>query len=328
MKIFFYALRSYDELIFVKKFHEQYSFDYDYTEEYPSLENAHLADGCEAISIITNTMYPELLDEFYKHGVRYISTRSIGYEHMDLEYMHKLGMRGAHVTYSPNSVANYTIMLMLMACRNVPFIMRHAEEQNFTLKGKMGKELSTSTVGVIGTGKIGETVIRHLAGFGCRILAYDPYPKKSLDGIAEYADLDRIYAESDIITLHAPGAAENHHMLDSIAFGKMKDGVIIVNAARGSLIDTAALISAIESRKVGFAALDTFENETGLYYLDHEYAIMDNHDRAILNSFPNVILSPHMAFYTEQAVSDMVGNSILGLLAFEKEDDNPFEVTR
>lgn len=95
--------------------------------------------------------------------------------------------------------------------------MRHAEEQNFTLKGKMGKELSTSTVGVIGTGKIGETVIRHLAGFGCRILAYDPYPKKSLDGVAEYADLDRIYAESDIITLHAPGAAGNHHMLDSSA---------------------------------------------------------------------------------------------------------------
>ena len=117
-------------------------------------------------------------------------------------------------------------------------------------------------------------------------------------------------------------------MLDAAAFDKMKDGVIIVNAARGSLIDTAALISAIESGKVGFAALDTFENETGLYYLDHEYEIMDNHDRAILSSFPNVILSPHMAFYTEQAVSDMVGNSILGLLAFEKDESNPFEVTR
>ena len=326
MKIFFFALREYDELRFVEEFSRKYDFTYDYTSAYPTLENADLAKGYDALSIITNPMYPELLDHYAELGIRYISTRSIGYDHIDLVHAKKLGMGIAHVTYSPNSVANYTIMLILMATRNMPFIMKQADNQNFALQGKMGKELSLSTVGIIGTGKIGETVARRLKGFGCRILANDIYPKESLKGIVEYVDLDTLYAQSDIITLHAPGLPENHHMIDSEAISKMKDGVILVNAARGSLIDTQALIDALESKKVGFAALDTFEAESGLYYLNFEQEIMANRDRAILKTFPNVILSPHMAFYTEQSVSDMVENSIRGLLDFEKKGERPFEV--
>lgn len=326
MKIFFFALREYDELQFVEQYSKLYDFTYDYTPDYPTLENAELAKGYDALSIITNPMYPEILDKFYSLGIRAISTRSIGYDHIDLEYAGKIGMKISHVTYSPNSVANYTIMLMLMACRKEPFILSQAAGQNFALQGKMGREISLSTVGIIGTGKIGETVARHLSGFGCKMLAYDLYPKDSLRDIVEYVNLDTLYAESDIITLHAPGLPENHHMIDGKAMEKMKDGVILINAARGSLIDTEALICGLESKKIGAAALDTFENETGLYYLNKEQEIMKNRDRAILNSFPNVILSPHMAFYTEQAVSDMVGNSIRGLLNFAKDEPNPFAV--
>lgn len=321
MKIFFYALREYDEQKYVEKFAGQYSFEYGFTSAYPSMDNVQLAKGYDAISIITNPMYPEILKAFHDVGVRYISTRSIGYEHIDVDYAHSLGMRVSHVVYSPNSVANYTIMLILMACRNMPWIMKKADCQDYSLKGKVGKELSTSTVGVIGTGNIGRTVVKHLSGFGCRILAYSLYEDEEVKKYAEYVSLDELIKQSDIITLHVPGNAENTHLIDAAAFEKMKDGVIIVNTARGLIIDTQALIAALKSEKVGFAALDTFEGEAGLYYLNKETQRLDNDNMALLKSFPNVILSPHMAFYTEQAVSDMVENSIKGLLGLESGDD-------
>lgn len=322
MKIFFYALREYDEQKYVEKFAEQYSFEYGYTSDYPSMDNVQLAKGYDAISIITNPMYPEILKAFYAGGVRYISTRSIGYEHIDVGCAHSLGMRVAHVVYSPNSVANYAIMLILMACRSMPWIMKKADCQDYSLKGKVGRELSTSTVGVIGTGNIGKTVVKHLSGFGCRILAYSLFEDEEVKKYAEYVSLDELLRESDIITLHVPGNAENTHLIDAAAFEKMKDGVIIVNTARGLIIDTQALIASLKNGKVGFAALDTFEGEAGLYYLNKETQRLDNDNMALLKSFPNVILSPHMAFYTEQAVSDMVENSIRGLLGFESGDDS------
>ncbi len=321
MKIFFYALRQYDELKYVEKFAEQYDFEYAYTSDYPSLENVKLAKGYDAVSIITNPMYPEILDAFHAAGVKYISTRSIGYEHIDVKHAHSIGMRVSHVVYSPNSVANFTIMLMLMACRNMPWIMKKADCQDYSLKGKVGKELSTSTVGIIGTGNIGKTVIKHLSGFGCRMLAYSLYEDEEVKKYAEYVSFDKLLEESDIISVHVPGNAENTHLLDAAAFDKMKDGVIIVNTARGLIIDTKALLDSLKSGKIGFAALDTFEGEAGLYYLNKETERLDNDNMALLKSFPNVILSPHMAFYTEQAVSDMVENSIKGLLGFESGED-------
>ena len=317
MKIFFYALREYDEQKYVEKFARQYAFEYGFTSDYPSMDNVQLAKGYDAISIITNPIYPEIIKAFHDVGIRYISTRSIGYEHIDVGCARSLGLRVAHVVYSPDSVADYTIMLILMACRNMPWIMKKADCQDYSLKGKVGKELSKSTVGVIGTGNIGKTVVKHLSGFGCRILAYSLYEDEEVKKYAEYVSLDELIKQSDIITLHVPGNAENTHLIDVAAFEKMKDGVIIVNTARGLIIDTQALIAALKSGKVGYAALDTFEGEVGLYYLNKEMQRLDNDNMALLKSFPNVILSPHMAFYTEQAVSDMVENSIKGLLGFE-----------
>ncbi len=326
MKIFFYALREFDELRFVRECAEEFGFEYAYTTAYPSMDNVSLAAGFEAVSIITNPINSELMDRLYAEGVRYISTRSIGYEHIDTKHARQIGMKAAHVTYSPNSVANYTIMLMLMLCRKTTYILEKSRLQDFALNGKIGKELSESTVGVIGTGNIGATVIRHLSGFGCRMLAYDPYPKKDLEGIASYVDLDTIYREADIITLHVPAMDSNYHMIGRSQLAVMKDGVIIVNAARGALIDTDALIEALESGKVGAAGLDTIEQEAGLYYLNKEEAVLPHRDRALLSAFPNVILSPHMAFYTEQAVRDMVRNSCIGLINFVQGTENPFEV--
>ena len=326
MKLFAYSVRTEFEKECIKKEAARLGAEVTITGEYPCLENAKLAKGYDGISIITNPLNAELLDRFYELGVRAVSTRSIGYEHIDVEYAKKLGMRVANVSYSPNSVANYTIMLMLMACRKLPYIMKKDEVQDFSLTGKMGKELSLCTVGVIGTGKIGETVIAHLSGFGCKILAYDLYEKESVKQYAEYVDLDALYRESDIITIHVPGMEENRHMISDDAFAKMKDGVILINAARGMVMDSEALMRALDSGKVGYAALDTIEDERGLYYLNHEGVVLGNRERSLLKGYSNVLLLPHMAFYTDQAISDMVGNSMRALAAFAKGEDSPFEV--
>ena len=328
MKIFAFSLREFDEKAFFIRICEELGIEYDYTSEYPSMDNLELAAGYDGITIITNPMTPKVLDRLHALGVRYIATRSIGYDHIDVRYANSLGMKITNVSYSPESVANYTIMMMLMACRKMPYIMEKARLQDFGLKGKAGKELSDCTIGVIGTGRIGHTLIRHLSGFGCRLLAYDIAENEEVKQYAEYTDLDRIYRESDIITLHVPGLEANYHMIGDEKFAKMKDGVILINAARGMLVDTDALIAALESGKVGFAALDTIEHESGLYYLNREGDILDNHDRAILEAFPNVMVSPHMAFYTERSVRDMVENAVRGLLACEQDAPNPFEVKK
>lgn len=326
MKLFVYAMREFDELKYFEECREKYGITFDHTTAYPNMENIALARGSDAVSVITNPIGKELLGALADMGVKYLATRSIGYEHIDVEEARRLGIRVCHASYSPNSVANYTIMLMLMACRNINYILEKSRLQDYSLGGKIGKELSLCTVGVIGTGKIGETVIEHLSGFGCKMLAYDLYEKDSVKRYAEYVDLEQLYRESDIITLHIPGMEENYHMLDKKAFEKMKDGVTLVNAARGMLVDTDALIAALESGKVGFAALDTVEEENGLYYLNREGDIISNRHRAVLGAFPNVILSPHMAFYTEQAVSDMVGKTVEAMVQLSKGEETLLEV--
>lgn len=326
MKIFVYAMREFDELKYFEECRQKYGIEFDYTTDYPNPENLKLVKGYEAVSIITNPIDKEALRQFHEMGVKYLATRSIGYEHIDIEEAKRLGIKVCHASYSANSVANYTIMLMLMACRNINYILEKSRLQDYSLNGKIGRELSLCTVGVVGTGKIGETLIKHLSGFGCKMLAYDLYQKESVKQYAEYVSLDRLYRESDIVTLHVPGCEENYHMIDKKVFKKMKDGVILVNAARGMLIDTNALIEALESGKVGFAALDTVEEETGLYYLNREGDVISNHQRAVLGAFPNVILSPHMAFYTEQAVSDMVGKTVEAMVCLSKGEETELEV--
>lgn len=328
MKLFAYALREYDELGFMEECSHELGFDFEWTSDYPSLENAELARGCDALCIITNPLDAKLLDRFHELGVRNVATRSIGYDHIDVAHAYELGMRVGHAAYPPEGVANYAIMLMMMGLRKAGLIIQQANVQDYSLRGKLGRDISSCTVGVIGTGKIGATVVRHLQGFGCRVLANDPYPKDDLEGLATYVDLDTLLAESDVITLHAPALESNYHMIDAQALAKAKRGVVIVNAARGALIDTAALLDALESGQVGGAALDTIEHEDNLCYVDHTREVLPNRDRALLEALPNVIVSPHMAFYTATDVRGMVYSSCSALDSFSKGQDSPYEVPR
>ncbi|MGI6229730.1 MAG: D-isomer specific 2-hydroxyacid dehydrogenase family protein [Tractidigestivibacter sp.] len=326
MKLFAYSLREYDELGFLEDCAKERGFEFGWTSDYPTLDNVGLCKGYDCLSIITNPMTPRLLDAYHAQGIKSIATRSIGFEHIDVEHARSLGMRVAHAAYPPEGVANYAIMLMMMAMRKVKLIERAQAYQEFGLKGKIGKDISSATVGVIGTGKIGATVVRHLSGFGCKILACDPYEKDEVRKCATYVSLDELLTSSDVITLHAPGSAENHHMIDANAISRMKRGVVIVNAARGSLIDTDALVSGLESGQVGAAALDTIENEAGLYYLDRSRDILPNRDRAVLDALPNCIVLPHMAFYTATDVRHMVESNVDALMAFDRGEDSALEV--
>ena len=210
MKICFYALRPFDELGYCEEFSKKYGIDYVWTADPPRPDNLALAMGCDAVSTNPCEVTPAYLEAFAKGGVRYLPCRSIGYDHLPLEAATRLGMRVSHSHYPPEGVANYTIMLMLMATRKMNQIMLRAAAQDYSLPGKMGRDLSNCTGGVIGTGKIGRTVIRHLSGFGCRILAYGLYPNGEVCNTAEYVDLDTLYAESDVITLHLNATPENH----------------------------------------------------------------------------------------------------------------------
>ncbi len=235
----------------------------------------------------------------------------------------KRGIRVAHAAYPPEGVADYTIMLMLMALRRARLVLTQAAGQNFSLEGKLGRTLASSTVGVVSTGAIGAFVIRQLAGFGCRILACDPLPKDDVRARATYVDLDTLLAESDVVTLHAPDLPENHHLIGAGELARMRPGAVLVNAARGSLVDTEALIAALETGHLGGAALDTIEHEADLYYLNRSLDVLPHRDRALLMALPNVIVSPHMAFYTAEDVENMIRSSVGALNAFCRGEDSP-----
>ena len=306
-KVFFYTLRPFDEQAIVKDLAQQWGVEYGYTEAYPTLENAQLAAGYDAVSLTPCDMSAPMVQRFHDLGVKAICCRSIGYDHVDLEKARELGMKVSNVDYPPNGVANFAIMLMLMSLRKAGHILKRGEVQDYSLKGKIGRDISSCTVGVIGTGRIGQTVLKHLSGFGCSLLAYALYPNQEVKKIAEYVPLETLLAESDVITLHTNATEENHHLLDAAAFAKMKPGVTIVNTARGKLIDSDALLAALESGQVGAAGLDVLENENGMYYYNRMGDVIPNPELAAFRAMPNVILTDHTAFYTYEDVKSMVG---------------------
>lgn len=326
VKIFFYNLRPFDEHYTAARIGEEMGIEYGECAGYPTMQNAALAEGYEAISVTPCDMGAEMIERFHSLGVKYICCRSIGYDHVDLECAKRLGMRVSNVDYTPNGVANFAIMLMLMSLRRAGHILKRGEAQDYTLNGKIGRDISGCTVGVIGTGRIGRTVLRHLSGFGCRLLAYDLCENEEAKKYAEYVSLDTLLRESDVITLHTNATEQNHHLINAAAIEKMKTGVTIVNTARGRLIDADALIAGLESGKIGAAGLDVLENENGLYYYNRTGEVIKNTELALLRSFPNVILTDHTAFYTEEDVESMVRGVFESAAAFAAGEPTRHEV--
>jgi D-specific alpha-keto acid dehydrogenase len=305
-----------DEGVLFREMAPRYGVMPTITEEAVSEANIELAFGNRCISVghktqITN---PTLL-ALGQAGVMYISTRSIGFNHINVKYAESVGISVGNVAYSPDSVADYTLMLMLMAVRHAKSIIRRADVHDYRLNDVRGKELRDLTVGVVGTGRIGAAVMDRLRGFGCRVLAYDTRPETS----AAYVPLDELLEQSDIVTLHTPLTAETHHLLSRQRIAQMKYGAFVINTGRGPLIDTEALIPALESGRLGGAALDVLEGEAGIFYADCRNKPIENKALVRLQQLPNVLISPHTAYYTDHALSDTVENSLINCLNFESE---------
>lgn len=325
-KVLVYNMRDYDEKQWYEKYSKELGLELVCCPNDPSMDNVHLAEGCECLSIITTKIPADIAQAFYDKGIRFISTRTMGYDHIDANACKKLGIKIGNANYGTEGVAEYAVMLMLMTIRNIKYIMGKAAMHDFSLKGNCGRELKDFTVGVIGTGRIGKNVIQLLKGFGCKIIAHDLYESDEVKKDATYVTLEELYAQSDLITLHMPLFQNNFHMINKEAISQMKDNVVIINTARGGLIHTEALIEGIESGKIAGVGLDVVEEEFGLYYNDLKYGPLHHPGLAILNSFPNVVVTPHMAFYTDNDVASMVSCSLKSCKAFMCNEENPWEV--
>lgn len=326
MKITVYNCRAFDELKNFKRMEKETGVEIICCPDAPDLSNVHLAKGSEAIDIITSKMTRELIKAFAGIGVKYIATRTIGYDHIDREACEEFGIHVSNSPYGPNGVADYTVMLILMSIRKAKRILQRGDLQDYSLMGNLGREMKDLTIGVVGTGNIGKTVIKNLSGFGCRILAYDLYEKEEVKAFADYVDLEAIFKESDVISFHTPLTDDNFHMINKESIGKMKDGVILINTARGGLIDSEALIEGLESGKIGGAGLDVVENEFGLYYYDHKNDVLSNRSIGILRAMPNVTVTHHMAFYTDNCTKTVVEDSVKSCILFMEGKENPWKV--
>lgn len=271
----------------------------------------HPCSRCISVGHKTRITEPDL-SALQKAGVRYLCTRSIGYDHIDIPDAGKLGITVENVTYPPDGVADYTLMLILMALRSAKSTLQHVENHDFRLPPVRGKELQRLTVGVVGAGHIGRAVIQRLRAFGCHILIYD------INVTADNVPLQELLTQSDVVTLHVPLNTATRHMIGKKQLAAMKQDAILVNTARGALVDTEALIAALESHRLGGAALDVLEEEEKAFYSDCSGKPLSHPFLSKLQEMPNVIVTPHTAYYTRHVLYDTVKKTLLNCITFER----------
>lgn len=326
MKFTFYGLWE-DERPKLDELTKKYGFECAATNDVLSLKNVRLSEGSSGVSVLgKSAVGEELLCALHDEGIRYLATRTIGYNHIDLNAAKKYGFKLCNSQYPPDSVAEFTVMLILMSLRKYKQALWLQQVNDYALDYLKGGVLGKKTVGVMGGGKIGRKVMEILSGFGCRILCHSEDYDPAVAAVAEYTDADRIYAESDIITFHVPLLPSTERMVNRASLAKMKDGVILINTARGELFETEAVIEGIESRRIGALAMDVFENEDGIYHVDLTDNIIRNRNMAYLRQFPNVVLTQHMAFYTQLSMDSMIENSVEGLLDFNRFGTTRYEI--
>lgn len=275
-------------------------------------ENVFLTKGCEAISINSHSCLGyELLKCLQENGVQYISTRTVGYEHIDIDSATKMGMRVFASRTATSNVSEFTVMMILCVLRRVNVLFEKTNKNDFSLDGICGIELKNCIVGIIGTGKIGSKVIHALSGFGCTIYAYDISHKEQLKSLCKYVELDSLLKESDIISLHVPLNPQTYHMLNKKTFSLMKDGVIIVNTARGALIRGKDLLNALKMNKVSYAAIDVLYEDEQYVHSKHqndtsaEFKLLES---MIENN--RILYTPHCAFFTKEAIKEIFFESL------------------
>ena len=304
MKILFYDTQSYDRESFDRTKEQFPEIEVEYLKTGLAARTASLAKGYDAVCAFVNSdVGTKTVEALHEAGVKLILMRCAGFNNVDLERAKGYGMTVTRVpSYSPEAVAEHAMALALTANRHTHKAYIKVRENNYSLNGLMGVNLYKKTAGIVGTGKIGAAMARICHGFGMKVIGYDMYPNKDLDFV-EYVDLDTLLSQSDLISLHCPLMEETHHMINIDTIQKMKDGVILVNTSRGGLIKTDDLIQGIRENKFFAVGLDVYEEENGSVYEDMSETILEHSTVARLLSFPNVMVTSHQAFFTEEALA-------------------------
>lgn len=318
ISVAFYDAKAYDRPSF-EHYGSLNDIQFRFLETKLNEDTVELAKGCEAVCVFVNDAVSKtVIDRLYELGVRLIALRSAGYNNVDV----RSAFGKIHVVhvpaYSPYAVAEHAMALLLTSVRRIHKAYNRTREFNFSLSGLTGFDMHGKTVGVIGTGRIGRIFIDICRGFGMNVLAYDRFPAQ--DSGLNYVILDELFAQSDIISLHCPLTDETRHMIDSVAIGKMKNGIVIVNTSRGGLIDAEALLEGIKARKVGAACLDVYEEEADVFFEDRSGHIMDDELLSRLISMPNVIVTSHQAFLTEEALNNIAETTVNNILSYFNND--------
>lgn len=313
MRIAVFSTRAYDRR-FLDEANLEHGHDLRYLDARLDRDTVSLADGFEGVCVFVNdTVDAEVIARLAAGGTRLLTLRSAGYNHVDLPAAEAHGITVVRVpAYSPYAVAEHTVALMLSVQRKIHRAHNRVREGNFALDGLLGFDLRNKRIGIIGTGKIGMIVARIMRGFGCSIRAHDPHPNDGVKDLGvRYEDLDTLLAECDVITLHCPLTPETHHLIDDAALRKTKPGVMIVNTSRGALIDTRAVIEGLKDGRVGHLALDVYEEEGDLFFEDLSDTVIQDDVFSRLLTFPNVLITAHQAFFTEEALRN-IGQTTLG----------------
>lgn len=318
MKIIVFDIHGFENTLL--KEHLGKKHDLKFVDVKLSEHTVDLAKGFDAaVVFIHDTVSAVVLESLKQSGIRFLVTRSAGFNHIDLQAAKRLNIRVANVPkYSPYAVAEHAIALMLTLNRKIIRAHHRLMDLNFSLNGLVGFDMHEKTVGIIGLGKIGRVMARILCGFGCKILGYDVQPDRSLakDFCVNFTTLDELYQNSDIITLHAPLNAQTHYLINQDSLAKMKKGVMLINTSRGGLINTQDVIKAIKSGKIGYLGLDVYEEENELFFEDHSEDILQDDVIARLMTFPNVLITSHQAFLTHEAIENIAHTTAENLDCF------------
>ena len=317
MKIALYNIKDYEKPLFTKMA-QQHQLVF-FTEQL-SMATVDKTKGFDGICcFVTDCLNQEIMNHLASNGIQLIALRSAGYDHVDLAAAQAAGITVVRVPkYSPEAIAEFAVALILILNRKILTAYEQGLNNNFSLDGLVGFNLYKKTVGVIGTGNIGTAFVKIMNGFGCRLLAVDPKPNETCKNLnVSYVSLDELLSESDIISLHCPLNDETMHLMNDEAYSKIKKNTLLINTGRGALCDTVALIKALESGQLGYAGLDVYENEKGLFFKNHAEEPLADELFLKLRSLPHVLITPHQAFLTQEAIENIVETSISNFTAFE-----------
>jgi D-lactate dehydrogenase len=328
MRVVVFSTKRYDVEPF-ETANLAYGHELTFLEPRLTVETVSLAEGFPVVCpFVNDELSRPVLEHLGKSGVGLLALRSAGFSHVDVLAAADLGIAVARVpAYSPHAVAEHTVGLILSLDRKLHRAYARVREGNFSLDGLLGFDLHGRTVGVVGTGAIGRVFARIMLGFGCRVVAFDPVPNDESRSLGvEYVDLAELLGTSDIISLHTPLTPATHHLIDARAVGTMKRGVMLINTSRGGLVDTSAVIEGLKSERIGSLGLDVYEEEAGLFFEDLSWRIIQDDVLARLLTFPNVLVTAHQAFFTQEALRNIAETTLENVTAFERGEPLPFEV--